>query len=183
MAKSIALTLQKQGWMAELALAMLGSLLLWLSAKVQVPFWPVPMTMQTLVVVLLPILFGTRAGVGAVVVYLAEGLSGLPVFAGTPQQGLGLAYMMGPTGGFLAGFLGGALISGLTAQYFKPSFLTGLMAASFGHAIIFLFGLTWLADLVGWQQAISTGFVPFIGASVLKIALAAAITKAATMKV
>lgn len=182
MPRTFALTLHKQGWMAELAMAMLGSLALWLSAKIQIPFWPVPMTMQTLVVVLLPLLFGLRAGVGAVALYLVEGMSGLPVFAGTPQQGLGLAYMMGPTGGFLMGFAAGAVISGLVAHYFKPGFLTGLLAATLGHAAIFIFGLVWLAQGTGWQQAVAVGLTPFLAATPLKIGLAAAITKIAYPK-
>src|SRR5947209_549651 len=86
-------------------LAGLGSLALTLSAKLQVPFYPVPMTMQSLVVLLIGLGFGWRLGTATVLLYLAEGLAGLPVFAGTPEKGIGLAYMMGPTGGYLAGFV------------------------------------------------------------------------------
>jgi biotin transport system substrate-specific component len=182
MSQSLAIQIQKNGLVAEIATAFAGSLLLWLSAKVQIPFWPVPMTMQTLVVVLLPILFGTRAGVGAVVLYLMEGMMGLPVFAGTPVQGIGVVYMVGPTGGFLAGFLGGAIISGLIAQHFKPNFMTGLMAATAGHAFIFLLGVSWLAQSLGWTQALAVGFIPFMAASVVKILMAASITKIASQK-
>src|SRR5256885_9623717 len=97
------------------ALAVLGSLALTLSAKLQVPFYPVPMTMQSLVVLLIGLAFGWRLGTATVLLYLAEGLAGLPVFAGTPEKGIGLAYMMGPTGGYLVGFVLAAAFLGWLA--------------------------------------------------------------------
>ena len=105
------------GRMARAALlALLGSALLTLSAKVQVPFYPVPMTMQTLVVLLIGMAFGARLGVAAVALYLAEGAVGLPVFAGTPEKGIGLAYMIGPTGGYLLGFVVATAVAGWLAE-------------------------------------------------------------------
>lgn len=95
-----------------LLLALLGSVLLTISAKIEVPFYPVPMTMQTLVVLLLGMAYGARLGAATVLLYLAEGAVGLPVFAGTPERGIGIAYMMGPTGGYLAGFVLSAAITG-----------------------------------------------------------------------
>ena len=92
---------------------LLGVCLLTLSAKIQVPFWPVPMTMQTLVVLIIGMAYGTRLGAGTVLAYLLVGAAGFPVFAGTPERGIGLAYMMGPTGGFLMGFVVAAWITGL----------------------------------------------------------------------
>ena len=76
-------------------LAVAGSLLIWASAKIQVPFYPVPMTMQTLVILAIGMAYGWRLGAITVLLYLAEGASGLPVFAGTPEKGIGLVYMMG----------------------------------------------------------------------------------------
>ena len=95
-----------------LLLALLGSALLTISAKLEVPFYPVPMTMQTLVVLLLGMAYGARLGAATVLLYLAEGAVGLPVFAGTPERGIGIAYMMGPTGGYLVGFVLSAAITG-----------------------------------------------------------------------
>ena len=95
-----------------LLLALLGSALLTISAKIEVPFYPVPMTMQTLVVLLLGMAFGARLGAATVLLYLAEGAVGLPVFAGTPERGIGIAYMLGPTGGYLVGFVLSAAITG-----------------------------------------------------------------------
>src|ERR1700736_872176 len=93
----------ERAWVGFAVLALLGSLALTVSAKLQVPFYPVPMTMQSLVVLLIGLAFGWRLGTATVLLYLGEGLAGLPVFAGTPEKGIGLAYMMGPTGGYLAG--------------------------------------------------------------------------------
>ena len=163
---------QKHSLLAELMIALLGSVLLWVSAKVQVPFWPVPMTMQSLIVVLLPMLFGTRAGVGAVVLYILEGMAGLPVFASTPQHGIGIAYMVGSTGGFLAGFLAAAFTSGYVFQQMKGGFLAGITAAVCGITIIFLLGVVWLAGFIGLHQAIATGLLPFIPAALCKIGIA-----------
>src|SRR5262249_11270176 len=97
-------------------LALIGTLLLTASAKIQVPFWPVPMTMQTFVVLCLGAVLGPRLGATTVLLYLAEGAVGLPVFAGTPEKGLGLAYMAGPTGGYLVGFVAGAAVTGWLAE-------------------------------------------------------------------
>ena len=103
-------------WPRQALLVLAGSVLLWISAKVQVPFWPVPMTLQTLAVLGLAAALGRRLGVAAVVLYLMEGALGLPVFAGTPEKGIGLAYMAGPTGGYLAGFVLAAFIVGTLAE-------------------------------------------------------------------
>ncbi|MDH5749223.1 MAG: biotin transporter BioY, partial [Rhodospirillales bacterium] len=94
------------------ALAVAGSLLLILSAKISIPFWPVPMTMQTFAVLVIGMAYGPRLGLATVLLYLAEGAFGMPVFAGTPEKGIGLAYMMGPTGGYLVGFAVSAFLVG-----------------------------------------------------------------------
>ncbi len=88
-----------------LVLAVAGTALLTVSAKIQIPFYPVPMTMQTFVVLALGMAYGWRLGGATLLLYLAEGATGLPVFAGTPEKGIGLAYMLGGTGGYLAGFV------------------------------------------------------------------------------
>jgi biotin transport system substrate-specific component len=155
-------------------LALVGSALLTLSAKIQVPFWPVPMTMQTYVVLVLGAMFGARLGAATVLLYLAQGAMGLPVFAGTPEKGLGLAYMMGPTGGYLIGFVAAAWVIGLLAERgWDRSIVRLMVAMAIGHAIIFAFGVTWLAQLVGWNKAWMLGVAPFYAATVFKTALGA----------
>ena len=159
-----------------IVLALFGSLLLALSAKVQVPFWPVPMTMQTFVVLVLGASYGWRLGLATVLLYLAEGASGLPVFAGTPEKGLGLAYMAGPTGGFLVGFAAGAALTGfLAARGWTRDLPRLTLMMLLGHAVIFLFGVGWLAASFGWDKAIAASLSPFWAATALKTALAVAV--------
>jgi biotin transport system substrate-specific component len=155
-------------------LALAGSALLTLSAKIQVPFWPVPMTMQTYVVLVLGAMFGARLGAATVLLYLAQGAVGLPVFAGTPEKGLGLAYMMGPTGGYLVGFVAAAWVVGLLAERgWDRSIVRLMVAMALGHVIIFAFGVTWLAQLIGWNKAWMLGVAPFYAATIFKTALGA----------
>jgi biotin transport system substrate-specific component len=152
-------------------LAFLGSALLTLSAKVQVPFYPVPMTMQTLVVLLVGMAFGARLGVATVALYLAEGAAGLPVFAGTPEKGIGLAYMMGPTGGYLLGFVLAAAIAGWMVERRRDA--AGLaLAVVAGSIAIYGPGVLWLARFVGAGSALELGVVPFLGGDLLKAGLA-----------
>ena len=99
-----------------LAIALAGAALITLGAKVQIPFWPVPMTLHTLAVFTLAAALGPRAGIAAMATYLAAGAAGLPVFSGTPERGIGLAYMVGPTGGYLLGYLVASWVSGAMAQ-------------------------------------------------------------------
>ena len=146
-----------------IVLAFLGSALLTLSAKLQVPFYPVPMTMQTLVVLLIGLAFGAGLGAATVLLYLAEGALGLPVFAGTPEKGIGLAYMMGPTGGYLIGFVLAAAVAGWIAERRRDG--AGLAAAVIAGTIaIYLPGVLWLARFVGFDQALQLGLVPSSGA-------------------
>lgn len=151
-----------------------GVCLLTLSAKIKVPFWPVPMTMQTLVVLMLGMAYGSRMAAGTVFAYLVAGAAGLPVLSGTPERGIGLAYMMGPTGGFLLGFLVAAWVVGFLAERgFDRTFMRSAIAMLAGHAIISLLGVVWLAAPLGVAKAIQVGFVPFMASSVLKTALGA----------
>ena len=159
-----------------IVLAVIGSLLLTISAKIQVPFWPVPMTMQTFVVLALGVAYGWRLAGATVLLYLAQGALGLPVFAG----GGGLAYMAGPTGGYLAGFLLAAVAVGSLAERgWARSAPSTLAAMLIGTAIIFGCGIAWLATLIGLPQAISAGLVPFLLSEAVKIALATALVPSA----
>jgi biotin transport system substrate-specific component len=166
-------------WLTATAAAVLGVCLLTASAKIQVPFWPVPMTMQTLVVLMLGMAYGPRLGVATVLAYLAAGAMGLPVFAGTPERGIGLAYMAGPTGGFLAGFVVAAWLAGLLAERgWDRSFAKCAAAMVLGHVVLFVPGLAWLATLLGASKAIGQGLTPFLASTAVKVALGAALMPA-----
>jgi biotin transport system substrate-specific component len=157
-------------------LAVFGSLLLWASAKVQVPMWPVPMTMQSFIVLVIGMAYGARLATATVGLYLLQGALGLPVFAGTPEKGIGLLYMMGPTGGFLVGFLIAAAAMGWLAERGWDRTLPKAVAAmALGTILLFMPGVVWLAVLFGGTKAIAAGLMPFILGSVLKLALAAAL--------
>jgi biotin transport system substrate-specific component len=161
-------------------LAIGGSLLLWASAKAQVPMWPVPMTMQTFVVLVLGMAYGGRLGSATVALYLLQGAIGLPVFAGTPEKGIGLAYMAGPTGGYLVGFLVAAAVVGWLADRGWGRTLPYAVAAmAIGTVVQLVPGVAWLAVLIGWTKAIALGLTPFIVGAVLKLALAAAVVSLA----
>lgn len=152
-----------------------GSLLLTVSAKIQVPFYPVPMTMQTLVVIGLGLALGPVRGAAAVALYLTQGALGLPVFAGTPEKGIGLAYMMGPTGGYLAGYLPAAALAGWLAERgWDRNAFTAMLAALLAGAVIYVPGLLWLGSVVGWDKPVlAFGLYPFIPGDVMKAVLAA----------
>jgi biotin transport system substrate-specific component len=154
-----------------LLLAILGSALLTISAKIEVPFYPVPMTMQTLVVLLLGMAFGARLGAATVLLYLAEGAIGLPVFAGTPERGIGLAYMMGPTGGYLVGFVLSAAVTGWLTER-RRDWLGLVLAVTVGSIVVFIPGVLWLAHLIGLQESIAHGLLPFLWGAVVKGAIA-----------
>jgi biotin transport system substrate-specific component len=157
-----------------------GTALLTLSAKVQVPFYPVPMTMQTLVVLLIGAAYGWRLGGATVALYLAEGALGLPVFANTPPAVPGFAYLAGPTGGFLIGFVASAMVTGFMAERgWDRSLLRVIVMMTVGHAVIFTFGLAWLSTLLPFLQAWEAGAAPFVAATILKTALAVACMQAA----
>ena len=126
----------------SLFLAILGTVLLALSAKIKIPFWPVPMTMQTFVVLLLGIAYGWKLGLFTVSLYLIEGIAGLPVFAGTPEKGVGLIYFTGPTMGYLIGFLFAVFFSGFFK--FDNNLFKNFLKLVFSVSFIYLFGLLWL---------------------------------------
>ena len=158
-------------------LAILGSLLLTISAKIKIPFYPVPMTMQTFVVLFLGITLGNKIGLLTISLYLFEGIFGLPVFAGTPEKGIGLIYFTGPTMGYLIGFLLATYLAG-TFKYDKGiinSFLKLIVSVS----VIYFFGMIWLAALIGWEKPIfKLGAQPFLLAELFKILLLMFLTPA-----
>ncbi len=167
------------GWLRHVLLAIGGSLLLTLSAKISVPFYPVPMTMQTFAVLLIGAAFGWRLGAATVLLYLAQGAVGLPVFAGTPANGLGLTYMMGPTGGYLIGFVvAAALVGWLAERGWDRSFLWLVAAMFIGQAVISTYGIAWLGSSIGLAKAWAVGVMPFLYANLFKILLAAACVRA-----
>jgi len=168
---------EKYDLLAKAMLVIGGSLALWVSAKIHIPFYPVPMTMQTFAVLVIGMAFGWRLGGATVLLYLAEGASGLPVFSGAPEREIGLAYMAGPTGGYLAGFLISAVVVGWLAERgWDRNLLTTSVAMLIGTVIIFLPGVFWLGTLIGWDEpVVALGVTQFIYAEILKIALAAAV--------
>ena len=161
----------------KVILAIAGSLALWASAKLQVPFYPVPMTMQTFVVLVIGMAYGWRLGAATVLLYLAEGAAGLPVFAGTPEKGIGLAYMVGPTGGYLLGFvLSAALVGWLAQRGWGRNLATTFAAMALGTAMILGLGVLWLGAVLGWDKPIlEFGLYPFLPGAAFKIALAAVV--------
>jgi biotin transport system substrate-specific component len=161
------------------ALVLAGVALLTLSARLKVPFYPVPMTMQTLAVLLLGIAYGARLGALSLTAYLLAGAAGLPLFADTPEKGLGLAYMLGPTGGYLIGFLAAAALVGAFAERGWSRGFAGLLALMLlGHAVIFACGVGWLSHRLGFARAWVVGMEPFYLATVLKSLAGAALAQA-----
>jgi biotin transport system substrate-specific component len=159
----------------DLVAVLAASLLLTLSAKVSVPFYPVPMTLQTFAVIGLGFALGPWRATAAVLLYLAEGAAGLPVFAGTPEKGIGLAYLLGPTGGYLLGYTPAALLAGWAgtrrwAARPLPASLAGLLAG----AVVYVPGLLWLGTVIGFDKPVlQYGLYPFILGDVTKAILAA----------
>ena len=150
--------------------AVLGTLLLTISAKIKIPFYPVPMTMQTFMVLFLGITLGPKIGLLTISLYLFEGIFGLPVFAGTPEKGIGLIYFTGPTMGYLIGFL--------VAVYFAGSFkydkgiINTFLKLFFSLSFIYIFGMIWLGTLIGWDKPIfKLGAEPFLLAELFKVLL------------
>jgi len=151
--------------------ALLGSILLAISSKVKIPFYPVPMTMQTLVVIVIGIAFGWKLGLATISLYLFEGILGMPVFSGTPEKGIGLIYFTGPTMGYLIGFLVAVFLAGkfVYNNNLMQNFLKILLATSF----IYLLGIIWLGSLIGWDKPIfKLGVQPFLLAELFKILIA-----------
>ena len=170
----------KKNLLAKIFLAAIGSLFLTISAKVQVPFYPVPMTMQTLVVLLIGMSYGLSLGAVTISLYIMQGIFGLPVFA----NGGGVGYLIGPTGGYIVGFLISSILLGFLANRgWGKTWKTTAIAMILGVCIIFLIGVSWLSVYIGLKPAILNGFLPFIYADCLKIIIACVIMPTAWAKV
>jgi len=154
-----------------LFIALIGSIILAISSKIKIPFYPVPMTMQTLIVLMIGIGFGWKLGVATVALYLFEGLIGLPVFSGSPEKGVGLVYFTGPTMGYLLGFLVAAYISG--KFIYDNNIVSTFLKLFFATSLIYILGMTWLGILIGWDKPIfKLGAQPFLLAELFKILVA-----------
>ncbi|PYB73333.1 biotin transporter BioY [Rhizobium wuzhouense] len=158
----------------RIAIVIVGAALMTLAAKTQVPFWPVPMTLQVVAVMGFAVLLGPRLATGICLAYLAAGAAGLPVFSGSPERGIGLAYMMGPTGGYLAGFL---IVSWLVGALSSGRGLIGQIGAMLaGLVVVYACGLAWLAIYVPAAKLLAAGLLPFLPGDIVKIAVVAAAT-------
>ena len=154
----------------------LGSLALTISAKIKIPFYPVPMTMQTFVVMLLGLAFGYKIGLATVSLYLLEGIAGLPVFSNSPEKGVGLVYFTGPTMGYLIGFLSATLIAGTISS--NDNTLKIISKLLLSVSTIYILGVLWLGTLIGWNKPIlEFGVYPFLLAEIFKLALLVIISK------
>ena len=152
-------------------LALIGSIILAVSSKIKIPFYPVPMTMQTFIVLLIGIGFGWKLGLATISLYLFEGIIGLPVFSGTPEKGIGIVYFTGPTMGYLLGFLVAVYVSG--KFIYDDNFLKNLLKLLLATSFIYILGMAWLGNLIGWDKPIfQLGAQPFLLAELFKILLA-----------
>jgi biotin transport system substrate-specific component len=159
-------------YIKNIVLILFGSFLLAVSSKIQVPFWPVPMTMQTFVVFLIGMSYGWKLSFLTLVAYIIEGALGLPVFA----TGSGLAYLMGPTAGYIYGMLLAVIVIGfLSEKGFSNTYFMSLISLLIGSVIIFTLGVIYLGSIIGYDKAISFGLLPFIPSELFKIALAVAL--------
>lgn len=155
------------------ACTMAGAALITLGAKTQIPFWPVPMTLHTLAVFWIAVSFGPRLAFAAMATYLAAGAAGAPVFSGSPERGIGLAYMFGPTGGYLLGYLAAAGLIGWLAR--GASLPRQAVAMLVGLATVYALGLAWLGNFVPARELLAAGLTPFLAGDLLKIALVCAL--------
>ncbi len=152
-------------------IALIGSVVLAISSKVKIPFYPVPMTMQTLVVIMIGAAFGWKLGLATVSLYLFEGIIGLPVFSGTPEKGIGLVYFTGPTMGYLIGFLVAVFLAG--KFNYNKNLIANFLKLTFATSFIYLLGMVWLGSLIGWDKPIfELGAQPFLLAELFKILIA-----------
>ena len=157
-------------------IVILGSLALIISAKIKIPFYPVPMTMQTFVVMFLGLAFGYKIGLATVSLYLLEGIAGLPVFSNSPEKGIGLDYFTGPTMGYLIGFLSATVIAGMISS--KDNLLKTILKLLVSVSTIYILGVLWLGTLIGWDKPIlEFGVYPFLLAELFKLALLVIISK------
>ena len=169
-------SINNQKIIKKISVIVIGTIILTLSAKIKIPFYPVPMTMQTFVVLFLGISLGYKIALATVSLYLLEGILGLPVFSNSPEKGVGLVYFTGPTMGYLIGFLFAAILSG----YFdlKKNIFLIFLKLILSVSIIYLLGILWLGIIIGWDKPIfELGVKPFLLAELFKIIILALITK------
>ena len=160
----------------SLIIIFLGSILLTISAKVKIPFYPVPMTMQTFIVLFLGVSFGYKIGLATVCLYLVEGIIGLPVFSNSPERGVGLVYFTGPTMGYLIGFLSACFFASFVKS--NESYFIIFLKLSLSVSTIYIFGILWLGTIIGWDKPIlSLGVYPFLMAEIFKILLLTLLSK------
>ena len=158
-------------------ISIVGTLLLTISAKIKIPFYPVPMTMQTFIVLFLGITLGPKIGLLTVSLYLLEGIFGLPVFAGTPEKGVGFIYFAGPTMGYLIGFLVAVYFAGLFK--YDKGLINTFLKLIFSVSFIYILGIIWLGILIGWEKPIfKLGAEPFLLAELFKMLLLSFLTPA-----
>ena len=169
-------SLQAQKILKYIIITFIGSILLTISAKVKIPFYPVPMTMQTFVVLFLGVSFGYKIGLATVGLYLFEGIIGLPVFSNSPEKGIGLVYFTGPTMGYLVGFLGATFLAGYLN--FKTNVISIFFKLILSVSVIYILGILWLGNLIGWDKpVIQLGASPFLLAELFKILILTLLAK------
>ena len=153
-----------------------GSIILAISAKIKIPFYPVPMTMQTFVVLFLGISFGYKIAIATVGLYLVEGIAGIPVFSNSPERGVGLIYFTGPTMGYLIGFMSACFLASFITT--KDNYFMILSKLILSVSTIYILGVVWLGVLIGWDKPlVQLGVTPFLLAEFIKIALLTVLAK------
>ena len=160
----------------SLAIIFFGSIVLAISAKIKIPFYPVPMTMQTFVVLFLGISFGYKVALATVGLYLFEGIMGLPVFSNSPEKGVGIVYFTGPTMGYLIGFLTACFLASFIKS--NDNYFMIFTKLILSVSTIYIFGVLWLGNLIGWDKPIiELGVMPFLIAEIFKVALLTVLAK------
>ena len=160
----------------SLLIIFIGSIILTISSKIKIPFYPVPMTMQTFVVLFVGISFGYKIALATVGLYLLEGILGLPVFSNSPEKGVGLVYFTGPTMGYLIGFLSACFLASLVKN--EDNYFLIFLKLIFSVSTIYILGILWLGTLIGWDKPIlKLGVMPFLVAEIFKIFLLTLIAK------
>ena len=160
----------------SLIIIFFGSIILAISAKIKIPFYPVPMTMQTFVVLLIGPSFGSKIATTTVGLYLIEGIAGLPVFSNSPERGVGLIYFTGPTMGYLIGFILACFLASFITT--KDNYFMILSKLILSVSTIYILGIIWLGILIGWEKPlIELGVTPFLLAEFTKIALLTLLAK------
>ena len=160
----------------SLSIIFFGSLILAISAKIKIPFYPVPMTMQTFVVLFLGMTFGYKIGVATVSLYLLEGIVGLPVFSNSPERGVGLVYFTGPTMGYLIGFISASFLASFIRK--SDNYFIIFLRLILSVSTIYILGILWLGMLIGWDKPLlELGLIPFLIAELFKISLLTVLAK------